>query len=124
MNEAVDNVWVSKKDDGTLRGRRASAHLPCKDRGGGNITPVPVPVPVPVPGDFTVRLGDVMPGWVMEGLEAEFGKYGGVAEAVSGFLSAMHWVEVEVQGLPDLLEGLSRLKGALMAVGASGIGRW
>ena len=120
MNEAVDNVWVSKDDDGTLSGRRAQAHLPCCDRGGGNITPVPVPVP----GDFTVRLGDVMPGWVMEGLEAEFGKYGGITEAVSGFLSWMHWVEFEVQGFPDLLEGLARLKGALMAVGASGIGEW
>ena len=118
MNEAIENVLVS--DDERLRGRCAPAHLPCHDSGVDDVTPVPANVP----GDFTVRLGDVMPGWVMEGLEAEFGKYGGVAEAVSGFLSAMHWVEVEVQGLDDLLEGLARLKGALMAVGASGVGRW
>ncbi len=123
MNEAVENVSVRRNDDGTLRGRRTSAHLPCQDREGVNGTPG-APVPECIPGDFTVRLGDVLPRWVMEGLEAEFGKYGGVTEAVSGFLSWMHWVEVEVQGMDDLLEGLSRLKGALMAVGASGVGRW
>ena len=82
------------------------------------------PVPEFVPGDFTVRLGDVMPGWVMEGLEEEFRKFGGVSEAVSGFLSAIHWVEYEVQGVDDLPEGLARLKGAMMAVGAAKIGRW
>ncbi len=108
MNEAVENLWVSKNDDGTLRGRCAQAHLPCEDRGGANVTPG-APVPECIPGDFTVVIGDVMPGWVMEGLEAEFGKYAGgrrgrevlegLAEAVSGFLSAMHWVEVEVQGV-------------------------
>ena len=123
MNEAVENVCGRENDDERLRGRRACAHLPCEDRGGANVTPG-APVPECIPGDFTVVIGDVMPGWVMEGLEAEFGKYGGVAEAVSGFLSWMHWVEVEVQGVDDLLEGLSRLKGALMAVGASGVGRW
>ena len=101
MNEAVENVHV-RLDDGSDVG----------------------PVPGSVPGDFSVRIGDVMPGWVMEGLEAEFGKYGGITEAISSFLSAMHWVEVEVQGFDDLLEGLSRLKGALMAVGASEVGRW
>ncbi len=73
MNEAIENVFVS--EDGTLRGRCAPAHLPCHDSGVDDVTPVPTLVP----GDFTVRLGDVMPGWVMEGLEAEFGKYGGVA---------------------------------------------
>ncbi len=117
MNEAVENVGM-RENDGTLRGRRACAHLPCKDRQGGEGT-AGAPVPTLVPGDFTVRLGDVMPGWVMEGLEAEFGKYEGVTEAISGFLSAIHWVEFEVQGVDDLLEGLARLKGALMAVGAS-----
>ena len=114
MNEAMDNVFVSENDE-MLRGRCAPAHLPCCDSGVDDVTPVPTLVP----GDFTVRLGDVMPGWVMEGLEAEFGKYGGVTEAVSGFLSCMQWVEVEVRGYDDLLEGLSRLKGALMAVGAA-----
>ncbi len=96
MNEAVENVAV-RLDDGIDVG----------------------PVPGTVPGDFTVMIGDIMPGWVMEGLEAEFAKFDGASEAVSGFLSWMHWVEVEVQGMDDLLEGLSRLKGALMAVGAA-----
>ncbi len=123
MNEAVENVCVIENDDGTLRLSRAGARLRCEDRGGANVAPG-APVPECIPGDFTVRLGDVMPGWVMEGLEEEFGKYGGIAEAISGFLSAMHWVEVEVQGVDDLLEGLARLKGALMSVGASGVGRW
>jgi hypothetical protein len=31
----------------------------------------------------------------------------------------MHWVEEEVGGFPDLLEGLGRLKATLMAVGAA-----
>jgi hypothetical protein len=77
------------------------------------------PVPIVMPGDFTVRLGDVMAGRVLEELEDEFTKFGGVAGAASGFLSMMHWVEIEVRGVPDLLEGLDWLKGALMAVGAS-----
>ncbi len=123
MNEAVENVCGRENDDVTLRLSRAGARLRCKDRGGANVTPG-APVPECIPGDFTVVIGDVMPGWVMEGLEEEFGKYAGVAEAVSGFLSWMHWVEVEVQGFDDLLEGLARLKGALMAVGASGVGKW
>ena len=122
MNEAVENVSVRENDE-TLRGRCAPAHLPCEDRGEDNVTPG-VPLPECIPGDFSVVIGDVMPGWVMEGLEAEFGKYEGVAEAVSGFLSAIHWVEVEVQGIPDLLEGLARLKGALMAVATSAVGKW
>ena len=119
VNEAIENVCVSKNDE-TLRGRCAPAHLPCCDSGVDDVTPVPANVP----GDFTVHLGDVMPGWVMEGLEAEFGKYEGVIEAVSGFMSAIHWVEVEVQGFDDLLEGLSRLKGALMAAATSAVGEW
>jgi len=118
VNEAIENVCAI--DNETLRGRCAPAHLPCQDRVVDNVTPVPILVP----GDFTVRLGDVMPGWVMEGLEAEFGKYEGVVEAVSGFLSWMHWVEVEVQGFDDLLEGLARLKGALMAAATPAVGMW
>ena len=76
------------------------------------------PVPASVPGDFTVRLGDVMAGRVLVEMQEEFGKFGGAAGAASGFLSMMHWVEAEVRGFPDLLEGLGRLKGAVMAVGA------
>jgi len=115
VNEAVERVFVKKNDDETLRGRRALAHLPCKDRGDEEM----MGVPVCVPGDFTVRLGDVMPAYVLEELEEEFAKFGGAAGAVSGFLSAMQWVEEEVRGFPGLLEGLAALKGALMAVGAA-----
>ena len=111
MNEAIENV-VSKNDE-TLRLGRTPVRPRCCDRGDDNGTPAFVP------GDFTVRLGDVMPAYVLEELEEEFRKYGGVAEAVSGFLSAMHRVEAEVRGFPDLLEGLGRLKGAIMAVGAA-----
>ncbi len=81
-----------------------------------------IPVPASVPGDFTVRLGDVMPGWVQQGLEEEFGGFGGAAAAAQGFLSWIHWVEVEVQGYEELLEGLSRLKGGLMADATSAVG--
>jgi len=79
VNEAVERVFVKKNDDGTLRGRRALAHLPCKDRGDKEMG-----VPVCVPGDFTVRLGDVMPAYVLEELDEEFAKFGGAAEAASG----------------------------------------
>ncbi len=34
-------------------------------------------VPVPVPGDFSVRLGDVMPGETQRGLEEEMAALGG-----------------------------------------------
>ena len=101
MNEAIENVCVREDDESDV-----------------------APVPECVPGDFTVRMGDVMPAYVLEELDEEFVKFGGAAEAVSGFLSAMHWVEEEVRGFPDLLEGLGRLKGALMAVGAAVEGKW
>ena len=101
MNEAVENVCVNL-DDGSDVG----------------------PVPWSVPENFIVMIGDVMPGWVMDGMDEAFAKFVDPAEAVSGFLSAIQWVEVEMRGFPDLLEGLSRLKGALMAVGASTIGTW
>jgi hypothetical protein len=77
------------------------------------------PVPASVPGDFSVRLGDVMAGQVMVAMEEEFSMFGGAAGAVSGFLSAMHWVEAEVRGTPDLLKGLGRLKGAMITVGVA-----
>ena len=120
MNEAIENV-VSKNDEETLRLGRTPVRPRCCDMGDVKETSG---VPVCVPGDFTVRIGDVMPGWVMKGLEEEFEKFGGAAEAVSGFLSAMHWVEEEVRGVDDLLEGLANLKGALMAVGAAVEGEW
>ena len=101
MNEAIENVCVREDDESDV-----------------------APVPECVPGDFTVRMGDVMPAYVLEELDEEFSKFGGVAEAVTGFLSAMHWVEEEVRGFPDLLEKLARLKGALMAVGAAVEGKW
>ena len=122
MNEAIENV-VSKNDEETLRLGRTPVRPRCYDRGDDR-GPSGAPVPVCVPGDFTVRIGDVMPAYVLEELDEEFAKFGGVAEAVSGFLSAMHWVEAEVRGFPDLLEGLGRLKGALMAVGAAVEGKW
>jgi hypothetical protein len=95
MNEAVENVCVEE-----------------------NVSDVG-PEPPSVPGDFTIRLGDMMAGQVLEELEEKFGKFGGVAGAASGFLSVMHWVEEEVRRYPDPLEGLGRLKGALMVVGTA-----
>jgi hypothetical protein len=38
-------------------------------------------------------------------------------------LSILEWVEVEVRGFPDLLEGLRRLRGAVMKAAACGAGR-
>ena len=59
-----------------------------------------VPVPTRVPGAFVVDL-----------LE-ETGRFDrGEAEVL---LSWFEWVEVEARGFPDLLEGLARLRGAVM----------
>jgi hypothetical protein len=77
------------------------------------------PVPPVAPTDFSVILGAVMAGETESRLEREMEALGGPEEAMSGFLSWMQWVEVEVRGIPDLLEGLGRLKGAVMSVGAS-----
>ena len=61
---------------------------------------VVAPVPAKVPGAFVVDL-----------LE-ETGRFDrGEAELL---LSWFEWVEMEVRGFPDLLEGLCRLRGAVM----------
>jgi hypothetical protein len=57
-----------------------------------------------------------MAGDTHEELRAGMAAMGGAREAASGFLSWMHWVEQEVRRLPDLLEGLGLLKGAMMGV--------
>lgn len=97
MTEAIENVCV-KKNGTTLRGRHAEACLPCHDRGANE-----GPIPTVMHGDFTVRLGDVMAGRVLEELEIEFAKFGGVAGAVSGFLSMIHWVEEELPRKPTCI---------------------
>ena len=64
------------------------------------------PVPARVPGAFVVDL-----------LE-ETGRFDrGEAEVL---LSILEWVEVEARGFPDLLEGLCRLRGAVMKAAAAG----
>ena len=123
MNEAVGNVWGREKDDGTLRGRRACAHFPCQDRGGDNATPGAAVPPV-APGDFTVLLGAVMAGETLRGLEEEMAALGGAEVATVGLLSWLDWIEVEVKELEELVENLRRLRGVVMSVGASTIGRW
>ena len=100
MNEAMESV---RKDDGmTLRGRCAHAHLPCKDRGDVKETGVPVRVP----GAFVVDL--LEDTGIMERGEAEL------------LLSWFEWVEMEVRGVPRVLEGLCRLRGAVMKAAAAG----
>ena len=67
---------------------------------------VGTPVPARVPGAFVVDL-----------LE-ETGRFDrGEAELL---LSWFEWVEVEVRGFPDLLEGLCRLRGAVMKAAVGG----
>ena len=60
----------------------------------------------------------------MEGLRAEMAALGGVEGAVSLLLTWFEWVESEVGGFPDLVEGLHRLSGQVMALGAEWAGRW
>ena len=66
------------------------------------------PVPAVVPGEFVV---DLLEDTGMMDMEEA-----GV------MLSILEWVEVEAQGVDDLVEGLSRLRGAVMAM--SFYGRW
>ncbi len=66
------------------------------------------PVPANVPGEFVVYLGtDEVPEWLDPDLTALL-------------LTWIAWVEVEVWGFPVLLEGLCRLRGAVMTAAAVG----
>ena len=58
------------------------------------------------------------------GLEEEMAALGGAEAATAGLLSWLEWVEVELQGFDDLVEDLRRLRGAVMSVAASMVGRW
>ena len=64
------------------------------------------PVPAAVPGEFVVDL--LEDTGMMDRGEAEL------------MLSWFEWVEVEVLGSPMLLEGLCRLRGAVMKAAAVG----
>ena len=102
VNEAVETVVASGTDDEMpLRGRRAPAHLPCRDRQGVEGTSCE-PVPATVPGEFVVYLRtDDVP----DALEA------GMTELL---LTWIEWVEVEVRGIDHFVEELRRLRGAVM----------
>ena len=62
------------------------------------------PVPAVVPGEFVIYLLEET--GMMDRGEAEL------------MLSIFEWVEVEALGFPDLLEGLCRLRGAVMKAAA------
>ncbi len=67
-------------------------------------------MPASIPGDFVIYLGtDEVP----ERLEA------GMTELL---LTWIEWVEGEVRGLPDLLEEMCRLRGAVMVACAASVG--
>jgi hypothetical protein len=65
--EAIENV---RKDE--LRLGRTPVRPRCCDS-----VKKEGPVPMCVPGAFTMRLGDIMPAYVMEELEQEITKLGG-----------------------------------------------
>jgi hypothetical protein len=105
MNEAVENVCVKKNDDMMLRLGRTPVRPRCHD--GGiivNREPSPRsddggPVPTRAPGDFVVDL--LSPTGPLDREEAGL------------LLSWLGWVEAEAREA-DLLEGLDRLRGAVM----------
>ena len=96
MNESVETTTVGM----------------CMENGAG-------PVPLAVPGELLVRLGE---GWsgslhdLVDGL-AEFEL--GAEAAVEMFLTWMTFVEIELKGFDDLVEGLRRLRGAVMVAGVA-----
>ena len=98
MSETFENVCVCEK----LRGRRARARLSCCELGDDG----KMPVPATVPGSFVVDL-----------LEAT----GPMDRGEAGLmLSWLEWVEVEARGCPELLEGIGRLRGAVMKAATAG----
>ena len=123
MNEAVENLLVSENDDETLRLGRTPVRPRCHDRVEGEAG-AGAPVPANVPGDFTVLIGAIMAGETLRGLEEEMAALGGAEVAAAGLLSWLEWVELEVQGLDELVEDLRRLRGAVMSVAASMVCRW
>ncbi len=82
------------------------------------------PVPPAVPGVFVVRLGE---GWGRELHElANALAVWRDGDAVEVLLSALEFVEIEAEGVEaSLVEGMRRLRGAVMAAGieAAGVGR-
>ncbi len=93
-----------------------------------NDTAETVPVPMPVPGEFLVYLGA---GWggplhtLADGLAVW---RDGPAAAVGVLLGCLEFIEVEATGVEECrgrVEGLHRLRGAIMTAGieAAGIGR-
>ena len=106
--EAVNGVSV--RQGGTGRVSRPDADPSPSARG----------VPPAVPGDFDVVLGAVVAGDTLRGLEEGMAGLGGAA----GILTLLEWVEVELEGFPELVEELRMLRGAVMAVAASVEGEW
>jgi hypothetical protein len=83
-----------------------------------------MPVPKAVPGEFLVHLGagwggplhDLANGLAVWGQEPE--------DAVEVLLSCLEFVEVEAEGVEEsLVEGMRRLRGAVMAAGIEAVKR-
>ena len=95
-----DEGGVSERDDGMNEAMESVIVSETLNDSNGT------PVPVKVPGAFVVDL-----------LEETGRMDKGEAEVL---LSILEWVEVEARGFPDLLEGLCRLRGAVMKAAAAG----
>ena len=99
MNESIETLCVNEKMP--LRGRRV--RLPCCDRDYG----AKGPIPPRAPGAFVVDL--LSPTGPLDREEAGL------------LLSWLEWVEAEA-GEADLLEGIARLRGAVMKAATAGEG--
>jgi hypothetical protein len=51
-------------------------------------------------------MGAIMAGETLRGLEEEMAALGGAEAAAAGLLGWLEWVEMEVQGLDELVEDL------------------
>jgi len=115
-----EDVGTGATDEETLRGRCAYAHRPCCDTGKGGVTSGS-PVPPAVPGEFVVRLGEGCDGPLLKLVKEMDGHGLGAGAAATMLLSWLEFVRAEVEGVEecrDLVEGLRRLRGAVMAAGA------
>ena len=119
----VSSSAIRRERDVTLRGRRAQAHLPCKDNGVGEVT-TGAPVPASVPGDFTVLIGAVLAGRTERGMRAGMEALGGLEAGYATLLNVLSWVEVVFARCREVREDGGRLRGQVMALGAAMVGTW
>ena len=82
------------------------------------------PVPKCVPGDFTVIIGTVLADRTQKEMRAEMDALGGLERGFGVLLTVLSWVEVVFDRCREIREDGGRVRGQVMALGASMVGTW